>query len=161
MSFDYNRWKESQLNPVEEETASSVPFPLSIRLAGIIWATVGSLIVMSMVWLSLQVGTVPSPRRLLVGVGIIFVGFVTAGGCVASTAKMGIMSIVLGFFWICFGILSLGHLGVQPNGMLTVLCSCGIGGALLLGGYLAVTGNSSYQKWRNANVGGGWSSRGM
>ena len=160
MSFDYNRWKESQLDPLEE-AASRVPFPLSIRLAGIIWAMVGSLIVMSMVWLFLQAGIVPSPRRLLLGVGIIFVGFVTAGGCIARTSQMGITSIIFGFGWICFGVLSARHLGAEPNGMLTVYSSCATGGAFLLAGYLARTGESSYQKWRNANnIDGGWTSRG-
>ncbi len=60
-------------------------------------------------------------------------------------------SIVLGFLWIGVGIMLPAKAGAGANNIV-LLVSFAMGGAFVLAGFLAMSGDSSYQKWRNAQL---------
>ena len=152
MSFDYERWKESQFSRMEQEITSTTAFPPSILWAGIIWVAIGVLTLLTVGVLSAQTGTIRSPGSVLAGLFFLYGGFRTTSGATPGTLKSGIASILLGFVWVGSGVLST-NLGVGSNGVLLVV-SGGMGGALILAGFLAVIGRSCYQRWRDAHAGG-------
>jgi hypothetical protein len=158
MSFDYERWKQSQFNSMEEEIPSRMAFPPSITWAGMIWATIGVITLLSVLVLSSQTGTIRSPGSILAGLLFLYGGIRATCGTTPGTLRSGIASIVLGFIWVGAGVLSLKWVP-WSNGMFLFI-SGGMGGALILAGFLAVIGQSSYQKWRDACAGGGSRSHG-
>jgi hypothetical protein len=159
MSFDYEGWKESQFRRMEQETASKIAFPPSITWAGIIWAATGVFSLLTVMVLSWQTGTIRSPGAVLGGLLFLYGGLRATSGTTPGTLRTGIASIVLGIIWVGAGVLLSTKLALGPNVML-LLISGGMGGALILAGFLAVTGRSSYQKWRDAHAGGGSRSHG-
>ena len=153
MSFDYERWKESQLSRVGQDITFKTAFPLSITVAGIIWAAIGVFALGTVIVLSSQTGTIRSPGAILAGLFFLYGGFRTTSGATPGTLRSGIASILLGFLWVGAGVIMSTNLGLQPNGLL-LLISGGMGGTLILAGFLAVIGRSSYQRWRDAHAGG-------
>jgi hypothetical protein len=153
MSFDYERWKESQFRRMEQPATSGTAFPLSITWAGIIWAATGVFTLGTVVILSSQTGTLRTPGSVLAGLFFLYGGLRTTSGATPGTLGSGIASILLGFAWVGVGVVST-NLGLGANGM-GLLVSGGMGGALILAGFLALAGRSSYQKWRGAHAGGG------
>jgi hypothetical protein len=152
MSFDYERWKESQLSRVEQETTFKTAFPLSITVAGIIWVAIGVFTLGTVIVLSSQTGTIRSPGAILGGLFFLYGGFRTTSGATPGTLRSGIASILLGFLWVGAGVIMSTYLSFRSTGM--VLLSAGMGGALILAGCLAISGRSSYQRWRDAQEGG-------
>jgi hypothetical protein len=152
MSFNYERWKESQLSQVGQDTTVTAAFPLSITVAGLIWAGIGVLTLGAALVLSSLAGTIRSPGTILAGLFFLFGGFRAASGASPGTLRGGVASILLGILWVSAGVIMSTAMGLQSNGML-VLISGGMGGALILAGFLAVMGRSSYQRWREAHAG--------
>jgi hypothetical protein len=150
MSFEYERWKESQFSRMEQETTASTAFPPSITWAGIIWAAIGVFTLGAIMVLSWQTGTIRSPGSILAGLFFLYGGLRTTSGTTPGTLLSGIASILLGSTWVGAGVMS-ANLGLGSNAML-LLISGGMGGALILAGFLALTGRSSYQKWREAHA---------
>ena len=159
MSFDYERWKESQLSRVGQDITFKTAFPPSITVAGIIWAAIGVFTLGTVIVLSSQTGTIRSPGAILAGLFFLYGGFRTTSGATPGTLRSGIASILLGFLWVGAGVIMSTYVGFQSTGMV-LLISGGMGGALILAGFLAVIGQSSYQKWRDACAGGGSRSHG-
>jgi hypothetical protein len=153
MSFDYERWKKAQFASMEEAIPSRVAFPPSITWAGMIWALTGVLTLGSVLVLSLQTGTIRTPGSILAGLLFLYGGLRATSGTTPGTFRSGIASIVLGVIWVCAGVLSTTW-GFGSNGALLII-SGGMGGAFILAGVLAVSGQPSYQKWRAAHAGGG------
>ena len=154
MSFDYERWKESQFSRMEQETAPGTAFPPSITWAGIIWAATGVFTLGTVLVLSAQTGNLRSPGSVLAGLFFLYGGLRTTSGATPGTLRSGIASILLGIVWVGAGVLMFTNLGLGSNGV-GLLVTGGMGGALILAGFLAVAGRSSYQKWREAHAGGG------
>jgi hypothetical protein len=152
MSFDYERWKESQFSRMEQETTSGTAFPTSITWAGIIWAATGVFTLGTVVVLSLQTGTIRSPGSVLAGLFFLYGGLRTTSGATPGTLRSGIASILLGFAWVGARVILSMNLGLGSNHMV-MLISGGMGGALILAGLLALNGRCSYQKWREAHAG--------
>jgi len=153
MSFDYERWKESQWSRVEQDVTFTTAFPLSITVAGFIWAAIGALTLGTVLVLSSQTGTIRSPGGILAGLFFLYGGFRAMSGTSPGTLRSGVASILLGSLWVGAGVVMSTNLGLESNGML-LLISGGMGGALILAGFLAVMGRSNYQRWRDARAGG-------
>jgi hypothetical protein len=151
MSFDYERWKESQLRPMGHDLTFKTTFPTSIMFAGIIWAAIGVFILGTVIVLSTQTGTIRSPGSIVAGLFFLYGGFRTTSGATPGTLRSGVASILLGFLWIGSGAI-MANLDLQSADKL-LLISGAMGGALVLAGFLAVIGRSSYQKWRDAHAG--------
>jgi hypothetical protein len=162
MSFDYERWKESQFSRMEQEITSRTAFPPSITWAGIIWIATGVFTLVTVGVLSLQTGTIRTPGSVLAGLFFLYGGFRTTSGATPGTFRNGIASILLGvaWVWVGSGVVLFTNSGLGSNGIMALLISVGMGGALILAGFLAVCGRSSYQKWRDAHAGGGSRSHG-
>jgi hypothetical protein len=153
MSFDYERWKEAQLNGMEQDTTSGSAFPNSIWWAGMIWSATGVFALLTVAILSLQTGTLRTPGSVLGGLLFLYGGVRATTGTTPDTLRTGIASIALGIAWIAAGVL-MTNLGLGANGM-QLLLSGVMGGALILAGFLALSGRSSYRAWRAAHAGGG------
>jgi hypothetical protein len=153
MSFDYERWKEEQFSRMRQEAASGVAFPASVTWAGVIWAATGVFTLVVVAVLSWRTGTLRSPGAALGGLLFLYGGVRAASGAAPGTLRSGIGSIVLGCLWVGAGLV-ITNLGLGPAG-LQLLISGGMGGALILAGFLAVIGRSDYHKWREASAGGG------
>ena len=153
MSFDYERWKESQLSRVGQDITFKTAFPLSITVAGIIWAAMGVFTLGTVIVLSSQTGTIRSPGAILGGLFFLYGGFRTTSGATPGTLRSGIASILLGLLWVGTGVIMSTSLNLPSNDTL-LLFSGGMGGALILAGFLAVIGRSSYRSWRDAHAGG-------
>jgi hypothetical protein len=160
MSFDYERWKESQFIQMEQETTSRTAFPPSILWAGIIWTATGVFTLATVMVLSWQTGTIRTPGSVLGGLFFLYGGLRTTSGATPGTFRSGIASILLGFIWVGVGALLSTYLSLRSNAIVLLLISSGMGGALILAGFLALTGRSSYQKWREAHAGEGSRSHG-
>ena len=150
MSFDYERWKESQLSTLERDFAFKPAFPTSIMVAGLIWAAIGVFTLGTVAVLSSQTGAIRSPGAIMAGLFFLYGGVRTTSGASPGTLRGGIASMLLGFLWIGSGVI-MSNLDHQSAGKL-LLISGAAGGALLLAGFLAVIGRSSYQKWREAHA---------
>jgi hypothetical protein len=153
MGFDYEGWKKLQLSEEETDTAPRAAFPLSVMWAGIIWAAVGGVILLTVLALSWQAGTIRSPGSILASLLFLYGGLRAISGTTPGTLRSGIASIVLGLIWIGAGVF-MTTLVLPSNGTQVILLSGGMGGALILAGSLAVIGGKNYQKWRHASADG-------
>jgi hypothetical protein len=158
MSFDYERWKQSQYSATEQQTAATISFPTAVTWAGMIWITIGAFALLSVAILSLQTGTVRTPGAALGGLLFLYGGLRATSGTTPGTIRSGIGSILLGFISIAQGLM-LPSLGRDADAKLQLVC-WGFGGAFILAGFLAVTADGSYQKWRTAQARGGSRSSG-
>ena len=145
MSFDYKQWKEAQFK--KEEGQTKVPFPLTITMAGMIWATLGVLHFVAVI-LGVGKGIYPGSKiypSVMMGFVFLCGGLqVACGATLDGTMRgEGIGSIILGFIGICVALFSAKPLWV----------TAGIGVSLILAGFLAVIGETNYQKWREAYTG--------
>jgi hypothetical protein len=152
MSFDYERWKQSQYSAMEQENSAAAPFPTAVTWAGMIWTAIGVLALLSVAILSMQTGTVRTPGSILGGLFFLYGGVRATSGTTPGTFRSGIGSILLGFVSIAQGYM-LPSLGRDSDVVVQLVC-WGFGGAFLFAGFLAATADASYQKWRNARATG-------
>jgi hypothetical protein len=152
MSFDYERWKQSQFGAMEQENTAAIPFPTAVAWAGTIWATIGVLALLSVAILSLQTNTVRTPGSALGGLLFLYGGVRAMNGTTPGTFRSGVASILLGFVWVAAGFM-MPTLG-RDSDVVVKLVSWGFGAAVISAGVLAVGADSSYKRWRNAQARG-------
>jgi hypothetical protein len=116
-----------------------------------IWVATGAFALLAVLVLSAQTGTIRTPGSVLGGLLFLYGGLRATSGTTPGTLRSGIGSILLGLIWVIVGVFLSTNLAPRSNGPL--LISGGMGGALILAGLLAVSGHSSYQKWRDARAG--------
>lgn len=154
MPFDYERWKAEQFHAMEQETASPVSFPASITFAGMIWIAIGALTLLSLV----VVERAPSPGAILGGLLFLYGGIRATRGTSPGMLGSGIGSLLLGVTWVAVGP-AIASLRNGSDAVVLLVC-VGLGGALILAGFLALMGRSNYQKWREARTSAALRSRG-
>jgi hypothetical protein len=159
VSFDYQRWKELQYGQAQEVAASRVAFPVSVQWAGIIWVVTGVLCFVLVVLRYQMYGNFRGIGTPLAGLLFVYGGLRTTSGTTPGTVRSGIASIVLGLIWIAMGLWMADLVGAQNMSTPVLLLSGGAGGALVLAGFLALTGAADYQKWRAAHAARGGRSR--
>jgi hypothetical protein len=148
MPFDYEQWKKAQFvgSPVVQQLDhAAVAFPAAITFAGLIWVGMGCLALLSVAVLSAQTGEIRTPGSIVAGLLFIYGGLRAMSGTTPGTFRSGIASILLGFVWAVVGFVT-PSMGIRS--VVVQLVSCGMGGAMMLAGLLAVTANSNYQRWR-------------
>jgi hypothetical protein len=156
MPFDYERWKKSQFSqnsPMEEEATFKAVFPRSIMWTGLIWCTIGGLHLGFVLMSYFRTWTFrDSGGPIIAGFFYLYAGLRAATGTTPGTVLSGIVSILFGLVWIGVVLLTAKTEGFRPNDVMMMLICCAMGLAILVAGFLAVTGGSSYQVWRNARM---------
>ena len=149
----------------------NVPFPVPVRIAGVIWIVFGGLIVMGAaltLLTSLSRPQVPNAGaqtagnvcqglfQLLIGAAFLFVGVQTVKGTAKDTLGNAIGSIILGALNGGFGfVLVLGALALAGGGMAALAVVLGgisvlAGLGLITAGVLALVGRKEYRAWKQA-----------
>jgi hypothetical protein len=132
---------------VGQDITFKTAFPLSITVAGIIWAAIGVFTLGTVIVLSSQTGTIRSPGAILAGLFFLYGGFRTTSGATPGTLRSGIASILLGFLWVGAGVIMSTNLGFQSAGMV-LLISGGMGRALILAGVLSIVVDEDFIRRR-------------
>jgi hypothetical protein len=151
MSFDYERWKKKHFKRLDETTYGPV-YPPAIMWAGLIWVIAGCLHSAMVLFHSWKTVNLPEPRLLIPGVLYLLIGIRAISGTTPGTIRTGIVSILYGLFWAGVAQLTFKTVGLYTNGaVLSVLVSSGLGGSLLLAGFLAVIAGPRYKRWHNSD----------
>ena len=164
MPFDYEEWKKAQfsasptvrqINPAAINPAA-IPFPVAITWAGIIWAGMGVFTLLCVLALSAQTGTIRTPGSIVAALLFLYGGVRAVSGTTPGTFRSGVASVILGFIWAISGFTMAGLMTPTAGFRIVLLqaLACGMGGGMMLAGFLAVGGNSSYLRWRAAQAAG-------
>jgi hypothetical protein len=160
------------------EVGAAVPFPQKVKVAGLIWLTVGGLILVGAVVSSVLIlggsgdhpGKAPGAGcvgvlQLLVGLVFLHVGNQTVRGTARDTLGNGIGSLIFGLISLVYGGFMIVAVVVTLAGRVKedavpVMVAFGIvavlgivaGLGLLLAGILALVGRDDYQAWRREHA---------
>ena len=151
-------------DPRELDRGSDVPFPMSIKTAGIIWILFGCLILVNLIILLvgtfmltsatgsgavLSTGICTGIVVGLFGAAFLFVGVQSVQGTAADALGNGVGSIIFAVFAVGAGLWNF-----SVNQSLQGVIGLVEGGGLLAAGVLALTGRADYKIWRRAHKGG-------
>lgn len=150
----------------DDRDRDRVPFPITAKIAGIIWMVFGTIgLIGQVVSMGMNAGNGNPASPIcgfLIAITFLVIGFQTLRGTAKTTLGNGVGSIVFAvlyfgiaavFFFGLFGLAAAGNNGGQVQAMQEVavvvaLILCAFGVLLLVAGVMAVIGNTDYRAWR-------------